>query len=160
MRNRPSLSGAFTWPSFRLPNPFKVYLCPAVLVSRAGNSLSPAAPLCCPLLECKPSLLKGFHLIPCKLSGVVQSDLFCKPLCRGLKLLFLTWARGSGERSPLPGLCAGVAAATTALSHSGHGLCWLCSPAGKPAPGSFQGTGGKKNPSRLYTCSCLKRLNS
>lgn len=40
VRNHPSLGGAFAWPSFLLPNPFKVYLCPAVLVIKAGNSLS------------------------------------------------------------------------------------------------------------------------
>lgn len=40
VRNHPSLSGAFAWPSFLSPNPFKVYLCPAVLVIKAGNSLS------------------------------------------------------------------------------------------------------------------------
>lgn len=31
------LSAAFAWPSFQLLNPFKVYLCPAVPVSKAGN---------------------------------------------------------------------------------------------------------------------------
>lgn len=103
-----------------------------VLVSNAGNSLSPAASLCCPFLRCERFLLKGFNLKPCELSRVEQSYLFRKPDAVDWNCFSLSWhvaggrASSSSHRPPAP-------------------RCRLPSPAGKPVPGFFWGAGWKTN---------------
>lgn len=137
------LSAAFTQPPFQLLNPFKVYLCPVVPVSKAGNSPSPTASLCCSFLGFQHFLLKGFHLIPCKLSGVVQSNLFCKPYA-------VDWNCFSSSRcmavgSAVPSLCCAWGCIPV-LSHSCHRLCQHLNLLLPP----FRGQQATKT-SRLYT---------
>lgn len=147
------LSAAFAWPSFQLLNPFKVYLCPAVPVSKAGNSPSPAASLWCSFLGCEHFLLKGFHLIPCKLSGVVQSNLFCKPYA-------VDWNCFSSSRcvavgSAVPSLCCAWGCIPI-LSHCCHRLCHHLNLLLPPSRGSKQ----QKQADFTHMSQLLKRLNS
>lgn len=166
VRNHPSLNGAFAWPWFQLMNSFKVCLCPAVLVGTAGNSLSPAASLCCPFLGCEHFLLKGFHLIPCKLSGVVQSDLFCKPYAVDWNCFSSSWCVAAGSAAPpLHAVHRGCDSHHGTKPQQPWALlalqCRLCLPVGKPAPGSFQGAGGKKTQADCtHIHGCLKGFDS